>query len=46
MKKTVKDYNLEGKKVIIKVDFNVQIKDGEIKDENRIKNTLETIHSC
>ncbi|MGM9850281.1 MAG: phosphoglycerate kinase [Bacilli bacterium] len=43
MKKTIKDYDLEGKKVIIRVDFNVPIKDGEIKDDNRIKQSLETI---
>ena len=44
MKKTIKDYNLEGKKVIIRVDFNVPIKDGEIQDDNRIKQSLETIN--
>jgi len=43
MKKTIRDYDLEGKKVIIRVDFNVPIKDGEIKDDNRIKQSLETI---
>jgi phosphoglycerate kinase len=44
MKKTIKDYNLESKKVIIRVDFNVPIQDGEIKDDNRIKQSLETIN--
>ena len=44
MKKTIKDYNLEGKKVIIRVDFNVPIKDGNIQDDNRIKQSLETIN--
>ena len=44
MKKTIKDYNLEGKKVIIRVDFNVPIKDGVIQDDNRIKQSLETIN--
>ena len=44
MKKTIRDYNLEGKKVIIRVDFNVPIKDGEISDDNRIKQSLETIN--
>lgn len=43
MKKTIKDYNLKGKKVIIRVDFNVPIKDGIILDDNRIKQSLETI---
>ena len=46
MKKTIRDYDLEGKKVIIRVDFNVPIKDGEIKDDNRIKQSLETINYC
>ena len=36
MKKTIRDYDLEGKKVIIRVDFNVPIKEGIIKDDNRI----------
>ena len=44
MKKTIRDYDLEGKKVIIRVDYNVPIKDGEITDDNRIKQSLETIN--
>ena len=44
MKKTIRDYDLEGKKVIIRVDFNVPIKDGIIQDDNRIKQSLETIN--
>ena len=44
MKKTIKDYNLENKKVIIRVDFNVPIKDGIITDDNRIKESLKTIN--
>ena len=43
MKKTIRDYDLKGKKVIIRVDFNVPIKDSEIQDDNRIKQSLETI---
>lgn len=43
MKKTIKDFNLEGKKVIIRCDLNVPIKDGIIQDDNRIKESLETI---
>lgn len=44
MKKTIKDFNLEGKRVIIRVDFNVPIKDSKITDDNRIKESLETIN--
>ncbi|MCM1370769.1 MAG: phosphoglycerate kinase [Clostridium sp.] len=44
MKKTIRDYDLEGKKVIIRVDFNVPIKDGIIQDDNRIKESLQTIN--
>ena len=44
MKKTIRDYDLEGKKVIIRVDFNVPIKDGIIKDDNRIVESLGTIN--
>lgn len=44
MKKTIKNYRLKGKKVIIRVDFNVPIKDGKIQDDNRIISSLETIN--
>lgn len=44
MKKTIRDYDLYNKKVIIRVDFNVPIKDGLILDDNRIKQSLETIN--
>ncbi len=43
MKKTIKDYELNGKKVIIRCDFNVPIENGIIKDETRIKASLKTI---
>src|SRR5574344_1097864 len=43
MKKTIRDYDLNEKKVIIRVDFNVPIKNGIITDDNRIKESLETI---
>ena len=46
MKKTVKDFDLKDKKVIIRVDFNVPIKDSVILDDNRIKQSLETINYC
>lgn len=44
MKKTIRDYQLKNKKVIIRVDFNVPIKNGVIQDDNRIKQSLETIN--
>lgn len=43
MKKTIKDYNLKDKKVIIRVDFNVPIKNGIITDDHRIQASLKTI---
>lgn len=43
MKKTIRDFDLCGKKVIIRVDFNVPIKNGEITDDNRIIESLKTI---
>lgn len=43
MKKTIRDYDLNNKKVIIRVDFNVPMKDSIITDDNRIKQSLETI---
>ena len=44
MKKSIKDINLENKKVIIRVDFNVPMKDGIITDDNRIQMSLKTIN--
>ena len=43
MKKTIKDYDLLDKKVIIRCDFNVPIENGIIKDEKRLKASLKTI---
>lgn len=43
MKKTIRDYDLNNKKVIIRCDFNVPMKDGKITDDNRIKESLQTI---
>ena len=40
--KTIRDFDLNNKKVIIRVDFNVPIKDGIITDDNRIKMSLKT----
>lgn len=43
MKKTIKDFNLENKRVIIRCDFNVPIQEGKIIDDTRIKESLSTI---
>ena len=44
MKKTIRDFDLNNKKVIIRVDFNVPISNGVILDDNRIKESLKTIN--
>lgn len=44
--KTIKDMDLNNKKVIIRCDFNVPIKEGKIIDDTRIKASLETINYC
>ena len=43
MKKTIRDFDLNNKKVIIRVDFNVPMKDNKILDDNRIVMSLKTI---
>ena len=43
-KKTIEDIEVKGKKVLVRCDFNVPLKNGEITDENRLKGALPTIN--
>lgn len=44
-KKTINDYNLDGKRVLLRADYNVPIEDGKVQSDYRITESLPTIRA-